>query len=91
LWAKPQTEITYRIGEETMHEQISSIHEDKRLLKASEVARILNISRSLVYRLIHTGKIPYIRINQAVRVHHDDLNKFIEGNRTEADTYPIHS
>jgi len=74
-----------------MHEQILSICEDKRLLKASEVARILNISRSLVYRLIHTGKIPSIRINQAVRIHHDDLNRFIEGNRTEADTYPIHS
>jgi len=74
-----------------MHEQISSIREDKRLLKASEVARILNISRSLVYRLIHTGKIPHIRINQAVRVHNADLNRFIEGNRTEADTYPIHS
>ena len=74
-----------------MNEQISSIREDKRLLKASEVARILNISRSLVYRLIHTGKIPSIRINQAVRIHHDDLDRFIEGNRTEVDTYPIHS
>jgi excisionase family DNA binding protein len=71
-----------------MHEQTSSIHEDKRLLKASEVARILNISRSLVYRLIHTGKIPSIRINQVVRIHHDDLNRFIEGNRTEAEPYP---
>jgi len=74
-----------------MYEQVNTIYEDEQLLKASEVARILNISRSLVYRLIHTGKIPYIRINQAVRVHHDDLNKFIEGNRTEVDTYPIHS
>jgi excisionase family DNA binding protein len=73
-----------------MHEQISTIFENKQLLKASEVARILNISRSLVYRLIHSGKIPHIRINQAVRVHNDDLNRFIEGNRTEADTYPIH-
>ena len=74
-----------------MQEAITTIQEPERLLKADEVARILNISRSLVYRLIHTGKIPHIRINQAVRVHNDDLNKFIEGNRTEADTYPIHS
>jgi len=41
--------------------------------------------------LIHAGKIPHIRINQAVRIHHDDLCKFIEGNRTEVDTYPINS
>jgi len=74
-----------------MHEQVSMIYKNERLLKASEVARILNISRSLVYRLIHTGKIPYIRINQAVRVRHDDLCRFIEGNRTETDTYTIHS
>jgi len=74
-----------------MHEQISAIYEYEKLLKASEVARILNISRSLVYRLIHTGKIPHIRINQAVRIHQDDLIKFIEGNRSEADTYPIYS
>ena len=74
-----------------MREQISTIYENEQLLKASEVARILNISRSLVYRLIHTGKIPHIRINQAVRVHHDDLFRFIEGNRTEAKLYPSHS
>ena len=74
-----------------MHEQVSMIYENEQLLKASEVAKILNISRSLVYRLIHTGKIPHIRINQAVRVHYDDLCKFIEGNRTEVETYPIHS
>ena len=74
-----------------MLEKVSTIYKDERLLKASEVARILNISRSLVYRLIHTGKIPYIRINQAVRVHNDDLNRFIEGSRTEASTHSIYS
>ena len=74
-----------------MQETITTIQETERLLKATEVARILNISQSLVYRLIHSGKIPHIRINQAVRIHHDDLFKFIEGNRTEADKYPINS
>jgi excisionase family DNA binding protein len=72
-----------------MNEAITTIQETECLLKASEVARILNISRSLVYRLIHTGKIPSIRINQAVRIHNDDLVRFIEDNRTEVDTYSI--
>ena len=72
-----------------MNEAITTIQERERLLKASEVARILNISRSLVYRLIHTGKIPSIRINQAVRIHNDDLNRFIEDNRADVDTYSI--
>ena len=61
------------------------------LLKATEVADILNISRSLVYRLIHTGEIPSIRINQAVRVHQDDLYSYIESNRIEVDSYSSRS
>lgn len=74
-----------------MQESIKYIHDRQRLLKATEVARILNISRSLVYRLIHTGKIPHIRISQAVRIHQNDLDKFVEGNRTNAKPYSIHS
>ena len=74
-----------------MQETINTIQETECLLKASEVARILNISRSLVYRLIHNGKIPHIRINQAVRIYQNDLDKFVEGNHIEADPYPIHS
>ena len=74
-----------------MLEKVSTIYKDNRLLKASEVARILNISRSLAYSLIQTGKIPHIRINQSVRVRQDDLNKFIEGNRTDENTYSIYS
>ena len=72
-----------------MYEAIATIQETDQLLKVVDVAKILNISRSLVYNLIHTGKIPYIRINQAVRVHTDDLNRFIEGNRIEVDAYSI--
>ena len=74
-----------------MIEKVSTIYETGQLLKASEVAKILNISRSLVYSLIQTGKIAHIRVNQAVRIHQDDLNKFIEGNRTEIDPYPMNS
>jgi excisionase family DNA binding protein len=74
-----------------MLEKVSTIYENERLLKVSEVARILNISRSLVYNLIQTGKIPHIRINQSVRVRQDDLNTFIEGNRTDENTYSIYS
>ncbi len=74
-----------------MNELVINPQEKVPLLKANEVAEILNISRSLVYQLIHTGEIPHIRINQAVRVHQDDLNRYIESNRIESDTYLIHS
>ena len=74
-----------------MNELVMNPQERVPLLKAAEVAKVLNISRSLVYRLIHTGEIPSIRINQAVRVHQDDLNSYIESNRIEVDSYSRHS
>lgn len=64
----------------------TSKHENEKnypLMNAVEVANILNISKSLVYRLIQTGDIPHIQINNAVRVRHDDLYKFIEENRLQ--------
>ena len=65
-----------------MGEMISTIQEADRLLKAVEVAHILNISRSLAYRLLQKGVIPVIRINQSVRVHPRDLERFIAENRS---------
>ena len=47
------------------------------LLRASDVANILNISRSLAYRLIQKGDIPTVRINRSVRVLSDDLHDYI--------------
>ena len=49
-----------------------------RLLKADEVANILNISRSLTYRLLQEGKIPTIKINKTIRVEPNDLNIYIQ-------------
>ena len=62
-------------------EEILSIHPD-RLLKAIEVAKILNISRSLTYRLMQQGKIRTVRIGSARRVRPKDLLTYIEENIT---------
>jgi excisionase family DNA binding protein len=48
------------------------------LLKASDVAQMLNVSRSLVYRLLQEGQIPAIRINNTVRIKLQDLEIFID-------------
>ena len=64
-----------------MSEQITTQIENERLLKAMDVARILNISRALSYRLLDSGKIPAVRINRAVRVKPSDLKRFIEAQR----------
>jgi len=72
-----------------MEENILSIYETERLLRASEVASILNVSRSLAYRLMKQGDIPSIRINRVVRVRPSDLKVFIEENRIESKIYSI--
>ena len=48
----------------------------ERLLKADEVAKILNISKTKVYRLIQQGQIRAIRIHPLVRVIPADLKEY---------------
>ena len=49
----------------------------EKLLKAVDVAEILNISRALSYQLLQNGDIPTVRINRAVRVRPIDLEGYI--------------
>ena len=52
------------------------------LLKASEVARVLNISRAMAYRLMQTREIPTVCIGRARRVRPSDLQSYITKNRS---------
>jgi excisionase family DNA binding protein len=59
------------------------VSRDWKLLKAVDIARILNISRALAYRLIQQGEIPAVRINHAVRVKPSDLEEFVNRRRKD--------
>ena len=50
------------------------------LLKASDVAQILNVSRAYAYRLMQNGLIRTVAIGGARRVRPGDLREFIETN-----------
>lgn len=52
----------------------------EKLLKAIEVAEILNISRAMAYDLMRQGKIQTVHIGTARRVRPIDLQKFITQN-----------
>ena len=58
-----------------------------RLLKVSEVAHLLNVSESHVYRLITSGELAAVRIGRSLRVKPADLNEFIS-NKTQGGTQP---
>ncbi len=53
------------------------------LLRCEDVARILNISRSLAYQLLQRGEIPTVRLGRTVRIRPKDLEEFI-ANRISA-------
>jgi len=67
-----------------MDEQFKFLDEN-RLLKAVEVAKILNISRALAYQLMKQRKIGTVHIRGACRVRPIDLKKFIEDNTTPSE------
>jgi excisionase family DNA binding protein len=50
------------------------------LLKAKEVAEILQISRAMAYNLMLRGELPTVRIGKCRRVRPEDLIKYIESN-----------
>lgn len=50
------------------------------LLKAEEVAEILNISRSFAFQLMRRGEIPTVRLGKSVRVRPADLQQYIVEN-----------
>jgi excisionase family DNA binding protein len=51
-----------------------------KLLKAIDVARILNVSKAFAYQLMRKGVIPTVRILGARRVRLEDLRRFIQEN-----------
>jgi hypothetical protein len=53
------------------------------LLKAGQVALMLNISRALAYRLMQTGEIQTVKIQGSRRVCPDDLKRYIQEHKSK--------
>ncbi|MBT7074077.1 MAG: helix-turn-helix domain-containing protein [Anaerolineae bacterium] len=56
------------------------------LLKAADIAKFLNISKSMAYRLMQTGEIPTVSVGNAKRVRPIDLHDYINANLIEANS-----
>lgn len=53
-----------------------------KLLTAKDVAKVLQISVALSYRLVTEGQLPSVRFGRTVRVRPEDLENFIQNNLT---------
>ena len=61
-------------------------HNSHPLMTVSEVAERLNVSTSLVYQLVESGKLPVCRIGNgrgAIRFRPQDIDQFIDACLTE--------
>lgn len=67
-----------------MSQATKPIENYEKLLKAIEVAEILNISRAMAYELMRQGKIPTVHIGCARRVRPVDLQEFISRNLSKS-------
>jgi len=54
------------------------------LLRAEQVAEILNVSLSMAYKLMKRGEIQTVSIGRSKRVKQTDLNEYIENNVTSS-------
>ena len=63
-----------------MDEKSFLIKTESKLLRAAEVAQILDISRAFAYRLMQQGKIRTVCFARARRVRPEDLLDFINKN-----------
>jgi excisionase family DNA binding protein len=61
---------------------LNSANLEEGLLSVKDLARILNCGRTMAWALIHTRKIPSIRIGRLVRISPEDLDAYIRKNRS---------
>lgn len=46
-------------------------------LTVAEVASIMRVSKMTVYRMVHAGEIPAIRVGRSFRVPEDEVHKYL--------------
>lgn len=48
-----------------------------RLMTVAEVASIMRVSKMTVYRMVHSGELPAIRVGRSFRVPKDEVDKYL--------------
>jgi excisionase family DNA binding protein len=56
-----------------------------RFLTVAEVAETMRVSKMTVYRLVHGGELPAIRVGRSFRVPQDALDAYLAASSVEGD------
>lgn len=54
-----------------------------RLVTVNDAARYLAVSVSTLYGWVYQRRIPFVKVGRALRFEMDDLDNFVERNRTQ--------
>ena len=55
-----------------------------RILTVAEVAKVMRLSKMTVYRLVHSGELPAVRVGRSFRVPETAVNEYLEQAYVEA-------
>ena len=50
---------------------------DAKFLTVAEVASMIRVSKMTVYRLVHNGELPAVRVGRSFRVREEDANDYL--------------
>lgn len=56
-------------------------------MKVAEVAKLMRVSGMTVYRLIHNGELPAVRVGRSFRVAEKEVEKYLAGAVHETGSY----
>ena len=64
---------------------MSSDQQRVRFLTVAEVADVMRVSKMTVYRLVHSGEMPAVRVGHSFRVPQDALEQYLATPHIEPD------
>ena len=60
-----------------MGSNLSGDISEVKFLTIAEVASVMRVSKMTVYRLVHGGELPAVRVGRSFRVSEDDVNEYL--------------
>ncbi len=57
---------------------------EAKFLTVAEVAAMMRVSKMTVYRLVHSGEMPAVRVGRSFRVREEDANEYIRSSFYDA-------
>lgn len=55
----------------------SGDHSESKFLTVAEVAAMMRVSKMTVYRLVHNGELPAVRVGRSFRVLEQDVDEYL--------------